>query len=157
MIESQAGANGSKWGSEVLTVLERQRDLLGELTSLAERQGALIDDGRGEALLELLAARQQVVDGFIGTDAELSKLLAELPTRLPGLAPDRRQALSDAAIEVDRRLARLHELDTRDRDRLRAARDRTRGCLTSIDAGRQANQAYRRPSSVTTRFADERG
>jgi hypothetical protein len=148
---------GQDWGGQVLAALDKQRDLLTELTTLAERQGTLIDGGRGEALLDLLAERQRVVDGFAGADGELGRLLAELPTRLPTLAADRRRAVTEAALEIERQLTHLNELDDADRRRLETTRDKTRSQLAAIDTGRQANQAYRVAEGSTNRFADERG
>ncbi len=141
----------------IMQVLAVQQTLLAELSPLAEQQEGLIKSGDTAGLLTLLSQRQGIIDRFLDTQSDLTRLTADLSRQPAPLPESSRRRLLDLAAEVDRHLSRIVALDGDDQTRLRAARDRTQEELTGLDAGRSAHRAYLRSRTVTSRFADRRG
>ncbi|MHC4991296.1 MAG: flagellar export chaperone FlgN, partial [Planctomycetota bacterium] len=135
----------SSWVASLVELLGAQRDLLGELVPLAEQQGRLIEHGDSAALLDLLSRRQDVIDRFLALADELSVHTGDLTRRLETLPDAIRSDVRCLVDEIDRRLARVMELDQRDQQRLKAARDETRKQLSTLDTGRTARSAYVQP------------
>jgi hypothetical protein len=113
-------------------LLAGQEELLDELDALAGRQSELVAQARTEALLELLARRQVVIDRFLDRQRELGALAATGAVILE--RPGARERL-------ERLGARLGEIIRRDDDdgaRLRAGRP----AMPAAEALRRARSAY---------------
>jgi hypothetical protein len=153
----EAGDGGtSAWAASVIGALEAQHALIEELAPLAERQGELIREGRSDALLDLLAQRQQIIDRFLTEADRLSGEVGDLTGRLESLAGPTRDRIRGLVSEIDARLAHVLTLDERDQQSLRDARDETRQQLAGLDTGRTARNAYV-ARAATNRYADHRG
>ena len=141
---------------ELIRLLEEQKSLIERLGDLARRQGALIEDGHTEALLELLSERQGIMDRFVISQDGLSRL-AESLRPAGDLAETSRNRVGELVEDISRQLAEILGLDDRDREALRAGRDRLGEELSGLGAARQARSAYLKSRSVSNRFADREG
>lgn len=138
---------------ELIRLLEEQKELIERLGGLAGRQGALIEAGHTEALLELLSQRQRIMDRFVISQDGLSRLTETL--RAAGdLAETSRSRIGGLVEDISQQLAEILRLDDRDRETLQAGRDRLGEELSGLGAARQARAAYLKSRSVSNRFAD---
>jgi hypothetical protein len=144
------------WAAALIAGLETQRALADELAPLAERQGDLIRDGQSDALLGLLARRQEIIDRFLGEAERLSAEVGDARQLVARLPEEPRGRVRELIEQIDARLAHVLSLDERDQSAMQTARDETRRQLTSLDAGRTARQAYTQRQGAS-RFADRRG
>ena len=133
------------WDEQLLALLERQQDLVVELGRLAERQGALIEDRRTDALLGLLAERQRIIDQFTDTQASLGHLTEDLGPRLERTEPDRAERIRTLLDEIGSRLAEVMQRDEHDQALLQTGRAAVREEMASLDTGAQARSAYLKP------------
>jgi hypothetical protein len=147
------------WVSEVIDVLEVQHRQLSLLRPLADRQGQLIRDGQADGLLELLAARQRIVDDFLATQAELERLAGPsgLASRLAEVPQQQRRRIRLLASAIDEEIAAVTAIDREDQRALRTSRDEARRELAMLGRGRSAHHAYTGPSGPTNRYADKQG
>jgi hypothetical protein len=140
----------------MIQLLQHQQELVGRLDRLADTQMALIDSGAADALLELLADRQKIVDELAaGQDAMtgLSKALHEAGDVPAGV----RERITELVDDIADQLSRIVNRDEQDRARLRTARDRTSDELGGLRTARQAQHAYVQVKTRNNRFADRRG
>ncbi len=154
LIESDTS---SAWADRLIGLLHSQQSLIEQLTPLAQRQGVLISEGRTEALLTVLAERQSIIDRFLATQQGLVDLAGNLPDRLDHLPEARRRQIRHLVRDIDEGLARVMEVDRRDQEQLKSARDQSKDALQGLGTARSAHKAYHAPPSGTNRFADRRG
>lgn len=147
--ETQASA------TELIALLEHQHGLAERIDELAARQAALIESGKSEALLEVLAARQAIIDELLsGQDAYGLITEALRGTEVPQAQRDRIGALVDSIGGV---LGRIVRRDEQDRAGLEAGRELLGRDMENLRAGRRARQAYLQGRAVTNRFANRQG
>ncbi len=141
----------------LMQMLQELQSLVERLSQLAQQQSQLIDAGRTEALLSVLGLRQEVIDRFVASQAELTTLLEQLPRdRDTGSEHSRRQ-IEDLVETINGELAQVMERDSEDQKRLESRRDRTSHELTGVGTAKRAHHAYFKSHPVTTRFADRQG
>ncbi|MHC4416023.1 MAG: flagellar export chaperone FlgN [Planctomycetota bacterium] len=141
----------------LVELLEQQQGLVQELGHLARRQAALIEAGRTDALLELLAQRQQIMDRFVSSQDSLAELTESMRGGGGHVAEERRERVSTLVDSISRDLSEILHRDEQDRAALRANRDRTADQLTGLGTAKQAHQAYFKARAVNNRFADRQG
>lgn len=148
----------SQWRDRLVPMLDRQREMLGRLQQLADRQEALIRDGKVDALLSLLNERQKLIDGYLGMQRDLTPLLENLPAWLEKLSDCDRDRIRAAISEIDGQLDAVLKRDEDDRRLLEESRRGAREQLGTMASAKQARSAYLAPStSSNNRFADQRG
>ena len=141
----------------LMQMLHELQSLVKRLPQLAARQSEFIDRDRAEALGAEMGSRQEVVDGFVGRQAELTTLLEQLTgDRDTGSDHSRRQ-IEELVETINGELAQVMEHDSEDQKRLESRRDRTKNELAGVGTARRAHQAYFKSHPVTTRFADRQG
>jgi hypothetical protein len=144
------------WLEELTTLLESQHTIVDELAQLADRQAELIQNQQTDALLGLLADRQNLIERFTGTQADLSRMAGEIEARIGEVSIEQRTAIQRKISTIGDRLAQVMQRDERDQQTLEAARERTREELTNLDSASRARHAYmKRPGG--NRYADRQG
>ncbi len=141
----------------LIEMLEQQQALVVQLGTLAERQGPLIEAGDSDGLLTLLARRQEVMDRFVSSQDELTRLSDDC--RNAGSAVDQatRQRIKSLVDEISERLSVVMQRDDRDRERLETVRRETGDALSGLSTARAAHDAYVKVHVVNNRFADRQG
>lgn len=128
--------------SEVLALLERQRDLYRELKSHSDQQAELIAQGATDQLLSLLARRQKLIDGL----GEVSAALAPYRNRIATIADQSADEVGDqmrAMVEEVRELLEsIIEGDEKGKAELAAARDKVGGQVRQAAGAVAATGAY---------------
>jgi len=157
MSETPTNAKLPGWADALIELLEAQHALVGELSTLAGRQQALVRDRRTEALLGLLRERQEILDRFAGMQERLGSLTTDIEHRIAEVGEPARTRIQSLIAEIGDRLGVVMEGDERDQQSLEAARGDTARDLRDIDAARVARAAYRRPGAVESRYADRQG
>ncbi len=126
-------------------VLERQRDLYRELDALSAQQRSLIDAGRTDELLSLLAERGRVVGQLERAAAEMGPLQAALDAVIgdgPGLDESTRSGLRAQVVVVRDLADRVATRDAEDQRLLAEHRDALAGRMRQTSTGRGAISAY---------------
>ena len=146
---------------ELIRVLTEQQELVDRLDQLAGRQAALIQSGECDALLDLLAQRQRIMDRFLaGQDGatELNRKVRDAANWDKGnIDAATRRRISSLIDDISSSLGRIVGRDEEDKALLRTNRDRTGEELTGLRTARQAQRAYVTPRRRTPRFADRQG
>jgi hypothetical protein len=143
-----------QWPQPLIDVLVRQRILVDELSGLAQRQAALIADGRAEHLMELLGRRQTVIDQFTASQSLMADLTRDLDARLRTVTSQQRDLIRSLIASIGDRLADIMKRDEHDQAALRSGRDQVRRELTALGAGRAARSAYLAGPASNPRLAD---
>lgn len=149
----------------LLALLERQHAVTNELAALAEAQSALIAAGQTDALLDLLAKRQVLIDQFSTAQDELGQVAAQAELKSPqrpGIAAER-ERIAALVGQISERLSYIMRCDESAAGEIMASRDQVRRELSSVSAAAQARHAYsgstsrQEPPASANRFADQRG
>jgi hypothetical protein len=146
-----------EWVAPLLEALTAQHDIIERLRPMAQQQGALIESGRTDALLALLAERQQLLDELLRAQERIGRLSTERREHLRGLEAPARDELRSLMEAIDGGLAAVLEIDARDQKKLEEARHETKRRLASVDTVRTARTAYVKPAGGGPRFTDRRG
>lgn len=138
---------------ELIRLLTGQQDLVDRLDTLAGHQHTLIESGDCEALLDLLAQRQEVMDRFLAGQDGLDRLARS--ARDAG--DDARKRIGGLIAAITGGLDRIVSRDEEDRARLEISRDRASDERDVVRTARQARRAYVRAGAGDPRFADRQG
>ena len=141
----------------LMQMLHELQSLVERLSQLAAQQSQFIDAGKTEALLTVLGSRQEVIDQFVASQAELTTLLEQLPSDRDRGSDHSRQQIEELVKTINGELAQVMERDSEDQKRLESRRDRTRNELDGVGTAKRAHQAYFKSHPVTNRFADRQG
>jgi len=150
----------SSWPADLLGLLNRQQVMVGSLSELAERQAGLIAAARTDELLEVLARRQEIINEFAASQAQLAQLTQGLHERLDQVEPGQRAEIQDRLNGIGDCLASVMRRDEDDQACLKAGREAIRTEMSSMGTARQARHAYGAPPATpgsNNRFADRRG
>lgn len=149
----------TSWSQRLRAVLAERGALLEELESVGAHQETLVEEGRAEELLELLAARQSVVDRFVAGHEELVVLAGSLGEHAAELPAEETASLRLGVRSISEALERLTERDDRTQAMLRKTRESTREELRRTERGGDARTAYTHGHVGPGRpiFADRRG
>jgi hypothetical protein len=147
----------SNWLHSLMTLLQQQRAMVDELVTLGQSQAALIAEGRTDRLLDLLAKRQALIDGFTTSQSCLAELSGGLDERMDAAAPHERDRIKMLINEIGERLSQVMKRDEEDQKLLRSSRDQVVREMAKLGTARQARGAYRAAPPSTTRFKDQHG
>lgn len=146
------------WPQPLISVLERQQQLVEQLAALAETQASLIAERRTERLLELLGRRQTIIDEFTVCQSEMGALSQDLDHRLSQTGEPQRERIRTLIGAIGNRLRHVMERDQQDEAALHHGRNAVLAEMTEVKAGSAARNAYQgRPTGVVNRFADQQG
>jgi len=144
---------------DVLSLLERQRDLYRELKSYTDQQDELIATGATDRLLTLLAQRQRLIDGLGQVSASLSPYrsrIAAIADQASGSLGDQMRGMVE---EVRVLLEAIIERDEKGKADLAASRDKIGGQIRQAAGAIAAVGAYgeRSASTPAPRFTQQKG
>lgn len=117
---------------QLIEMLQRQRGLIVRLGELARRQSGLIDAGRSVALLDVLTQRQQIIDQFVASQEDLTRLSELVRTSSEEAVQMRRAQIRALTDDIAAGLSEVMQLDSTDQQRLEACRHKTRDELAGI-------------------------
>jgi flagellar biosynthesis/type III secretory pathway chaperone len=151
-------ADPSVWGPRLERLIARQTELYEQLLEMTESQRDLIDgDDEGEALVELLRARQ----GYVDEVAQHNELLEPFVSRWEELSASldeaTRASLTEKLSQLMELIDRMVKRDEAGREAIEARREALSGELNTISRNKTAVSTYAR-SGVTNppRYQDRR-
>ena len=143
---------------EVLVLLQRQAELFDALGDLSRSQRGAIEQGPADAVLSLLARRQQILEQLTGVATELEPYRVAWPATLESLDAAQREEADRLVAWSERHLEAILDRDDEDRTLLQKARDEAGEQLSQINRSGQALHAYgATPSVDTNRYTDRCG
>ncbi len=147
------------WAPRLGRILDEQIEAYEELLGLAESQGALIDEGKSDELIALLARRQTVVERATQIGRRLEPFTARWGELAPRLGDGQRREIADRTSRLDSLLERIAAVDDADRRRLEQRRDEVGREIGSLASKRSAVAAYGDASRgpAGPRYQDRRG
>lgn len=154
------GSDEGTWAARMRGVLDDRVALLAELHAASARQEEVIAERDAVALLELLTARQKVVDRFLAGQSELLALTEQFETQVSSLAQGEADELRGRLRSLSEGLHQVTSRDEAAQTLLRQAREETRAELMRTHSVTGARAAYasgsNRPADDSNRFADRR-
>ncbi len=145
--------------SNMLSLLNGQRDLYHQLKALSEQQTRCIREGSTEQLLSVLSERQAVIEALSRSNAELAPYRDKWGELTATADPRQRQQVRETLDEIERVLKEVVEQDERDRVELKGAQQQIGAQLTQVNKAGRAISAYGPPQTrphVPT-FTDKQG
>lgn len=136
------------WHPIVAGLLERQSRLCERLESLSREQAGHVKEGRGDALVGVLADRQHIIDEVLEVGAALDPFRAARAQLLRRLGPAERTAVEMKIEQIASSIERVRVQDEADRAELEARRRGVADELAGLVRGRGAVAAYRGHSGV---------
>lgn len=127
----------------LFALLEKQRALYQSLSELSRQQAGTIAEGRADALLAILAARQKLIDQIGMLNADLDPFRQRWDAILAALPAGERARAGDLVKQVQQLLGQIVEQDERDRNALTVARNRVQTELQKMNNVGGAINAYR--------------
>jgi hypothetical protein len=144
-VNQMATAEEKQFGSEMLDLLKRQRQLFGELQKQSLEQRALIKAQQNEELLSLLARRQKIVDA-IGQVHQQSARYRRQWDEMKGRMPEAlRGEISGLLSELQQMLNLIIEQDQQDCQELSASKQLVAREMNQTARARTANTYYGGP------------
>jgi hypothetical protein len=145
-----------------MALLDQQAGLYEQLHTLSAQQSSLVD-GQPDALLNVLVARQKLVDQLVAANTQMERFRAQWAAVTDGLAPEQKQRIN-ATIEriTSLRDAILHR-DEADCHRLSHNRNELAREIARVHVSGRAVRAYSGAAAynaqlpTTSRFTDSRG
>ena len=128
--------------SEVLGLLQQQRDLYRELKSHSDQQDELIATGATDRLLSLLAQRQKLVDGLGQVSASLAPYRSRIASIADQASGDIGDQMRSMVEEVRGLLESIIDQDEQGKTQLAAARDKVGGQIRQAAGAVAATGAY---------------
>jgi len=138
-------------------VLAEQQTIGVRLTSLLDRQRALIEAGDGQGLLSLLTERQQLIDRLLATQDALQQSLSAFERERPTIDQARRKRIEAAMDAVSALLAKVMNQDSADQALLVQSRSAVRDELGRLGTSHKAHAAYGRAAQRGSRYTDHKG
>jgi len=150
-----SGENTERWGNRLVVVLRQQRDVYQQLGGLAEQQEALIAANDADGLLQLLSARQQLVDCVGRLNEELVPMRQRWQEVLADMSDSDRQEVRSLVLEVNGLLESILKRDERDSEELSVRKGEVESELSRAATGRKAHVAYAGRLCRAARFVDQ--
>lgn len=129
-------------GTVLKELLGRQKDLYGQLATLADQQSQSVRTGETEKLMSVLAARQQIIEQIEPLDKQLHPYRANWDATLAGMPTEERSAVQSLMAEVQQKLAGILKQDEEDRKLLMEQKEDVGTKINQTVTGLQLNKAY---------------
>ena len=145
--------------SRLAELLEQQVRLFEDLAALTVRQAALVTDGEAEALLGLLAQRQELIDRLELGNGELEPYRSRWAQLWPDMDESDKQRVGPLVQQAQKLLEQIMESDDRDRKLLEAAKPQVAAELERLSHTRAARRGYQGAGSPadSNRFTNQQG
>lgn len=150
-------ANPDVWAPRLTRVLDRQVDLYTQLDALSQQQSELVRTDQSDALLDLLARRQTLVQQLTDLNQQLEPFTRQWTTLVERLSSDHRKAIGQRTERLDDLIAAITERDEADRKTLESRRAAVAGEINTLTNQRAAVSAYRGAGRSSPRFQDREG
>jgi len=123
-------------------LIRRKHDVLAQLCEVGRRQQEIVERGETAALLQLLAAKQNMITVMQQVERELAPHHGEDPTARVWASAEARADCARQAEECNRLLAEIVELERRSAERMTVRRNEVAAQLRQVYAAGQARHAY---------------
>ena len=153
-------SNPDVWAPRLTRVLDRQIDLYTRLRELAERQSDLVRGDQPDALLELLAQRQVIVQQVTDLNQQLEPFTRQWSRLVDRLSLDHRRSIGERTGRLDSLIGAIAERDEGDRRTLESRRSSVAAEIHALSTKRAAVAAYRDSAGAApggARFQDREG
>ncbi len=127
--------------AEIITALERERQLLVEFHSLSGQQLELLEDENLDGMDSLLTRRSELMIELTAIETTLGTWISQI-RHDPSVTPEMMHELRMLNDEIVQLAKEVVEIDAHTHWRLDLIRERTRSELKSIDTGAQALYQY---------------
>lgn len=128
---------------ELARLVGQKRRLLERLVQLGRGQGELVESGRTQDLLKLLAEKQRFIDALQTVEAGLAAFRDEDPDRRVWPSPKHRAACQADSEACNRMLAEVLAAEERHEERMAARRDDVNTQLRQAQHAHAASTAYK--------------
>jgi len=123
-------------------LIRRKHDVLAQLCDVGHRQTEIVDRGETAALLQLLAAKQNMITVMQQVERELAPYHGEDPNARVWASPAARAHCAEQAAECNRLLAEIVELERHSAERMTVRRNEVAAQLRQVHVAGQARHAY---------------
>ncbi|MGD9632082.1 MAG: hypothetical protein AB7G28_23330 [Pirellulales bacterium] len=123
-------------------LVRRKHDVLAQLCAMGRRQQEIVERGETTALLELLALKQKLIALLQQLERDLAPFQAEDPELRVWATAAARQQCAELAVECNRLLAEVVELERTSAERLTIRRNDVAAQLRQVHTASQARSAY---------------
>lgn len=134
---------------QLADLIRRKHEVLVQLCATGRRQQELVDRGETAALLELLAAKQKLIEVLQQIEAQLAPFHAQDPEARVWPSTVDRARCAQQADECNRLLQEIVELERQSADRMTVRRNEVAAQLQQVYSATQARDAYAAQRVVT--------
>ena len=144
--------------SRLVTLLERQIEVVEQLGDLTAQQSALVEQGQAQELLTLLSRRQQLISTLDALSVDLEPFRSRWQQMWQDLGDDDQQRIGELVSRSEALLVQIVDADDRDRRRLKSAQQRIAAELSRVNKTGAARRAYTGGErAASNRFTDRKG
>lgn len=150
----------AEWTPRIAGVLDRQISLYAELDQLSVSQAAIIEAEDSDALLTVLARRQNLIEGVERLNDELGPFRQQWDVLAPRLSEPQRQTLRQRLDRIAHLVELIAARDEADRRAMETRRARLSVEMGTASKARGAVAAYAaggRAPAPSPRFQDHQG
>ena len=104
--------------TQLADLIRRKHEVLSQLAVVGRRQKEIVERGETAALLQLLAAKQNLISVMQQVERELLPFHSEDPNARAWASPEARAECASQAAECNRLLAEVVELERHSADRM---------------------------------------
>src|SRR4051812_19568135 len=135
-------------------VLASKCELLVQLRQLGRQQSELIEAAELGQLLNLLAAKQRLLNGLQSVERQLDPFRAQSPDQRRWATNEDRQRCADLAAACEKLLAEVMESEKHGENRLSLRRDEAATRLQAAHFAARAHDAYATPDTRSINQVD---
>ena len=149
------------WAPRLVRVLDHQIELYVELERLSSRQSDLVQGDEPDALLDLLARRQVLVEQVTHLNLQLEPFTRQWESLVERLSSAQRDSIAQRTDRLDELIGAITARDEADRRTLESRRQSVASEINGLSNKRAAVAAYHGApgprSPVAPRFQDREG
>jgi hypothetical protein len=123
-------------------LVRRKYEVLAQLCEFGRRQKEMVDQGETAALLQLLAAKQNMISMLQQVEREMAPFRAEDPDARVWRSVEERARCAQQAADCNRLLQEIVELEKHCAERMTARRNDVAAQLRQVHVAGQARDAY---------------
>jgi hypothetical protein len=123
-------------------IIRRKHEVLVQLCATGRQQQVFVERGETTALLQLLAAKQKLIEVLQHIESDLEPFQVEDPDSRVWPSPNERARCAQQADDCNRLLQEIVDLEQRSADRMAVRRNEVAAQLQKAYAATQARDAY---------------
>ena len=146
-------------GRRLIELLRTELEHYRKLLDRSQRQSELIEAGRMEALMPLLAEKQEIIDEIAAIEDELRPVKADWSALEGTFEAEVRSAAAEVSGQIEEVLGRIVELERSVEQALRTARKEVLDRMAALKDKGRATRAYGagpKQDDGKTRFFDQK-